>query len=232
MNKKLLEFLLIGVFCMAGISNGEQTNIIASQPTHYFYLPMARVNPANNLVLSFHEISYGLTGNLQVQASIFDNIGRIDFGAKYGIQDNLSVGAGIAHTLVHIPNYRSHGIGQDESRLGLFLCYEFLQRSTPEAVVSPHAQLFGESNSIGCDLGGMITPTNLWSFIWEVGTSCDLNSGLFYFDTDGGLRIHPPSIPFLNFDCGVDVQDFALNVDHPSTSVTIFFDVIFAMVAK
>jgi len=40
----------------------------------------------------------------------------------------------------------------------------------------------------------------MWSIIWEVGTSGDLTTSKFWFDTDGGVRIHPPSIPFLNFD--------------------------------
>jgi hypothetical protein len=191
---------------------------------------MARVNPANNLVLSLHEISYTLPGNLQLEASIFDNIGRINFGAKYGIQDNLSVGAGLAHTIAHIGKI-GHGIKHgDDPRLGAFLCYGFVKNSTFEAAVTPHTQLFGPHNSIGCDLGGMATPSNFWSFIWEVGTSYDMTSDDFYFNTDGGLRIHPPSIPFLSFDCGVDAQEF--NINNSSTEATIFLDVIFAMVAK
>ena len=185
------------------------------------------------MVVSLHEISFSLPANLQLQASLFDNIGRINFGAKYGIQDNLSVGAGIASSLVHIGS-GGHAIRPgDQARFGAFLCYEFVKTNTFEAVVVPHTQLFVH-NSIGVDLGGMATPSDIWSIIWEVGTSFDLSDNPvgFWFNTDGGIRIHPPSIPFLSFDCGIDVQEFLVNTPGAHTSPTIYFDAIFAMVTK
>jgi hypothetical protein len=229
--KKSLQSLLIGVFLISAATARERhIDIVAAQPTHYYFLPMAKVNPANDLVVSLHELSYGLPGNLQLEASLFDNIGRVDFGAKFGLQDNLAIGLGLAHTLLHMGS-GVHGIGSGESRLGAYLSYCFTENSTFEAVVSPHLQLFGASNSFGCDIGGMVKPSDVWSVIWEVGTSYDV-AGQFYFNVDGGLRIHPPSIPFLSFDFGLDVQDFAVNVDHPKTSPAIYFDVIFAMKAR
>jgi hypothetical protein len=214
-------------------SESNQISITPAEPTHYFYTPMAKVNPPYRLVVSLHEISFSLPENLQLQASLFDNIGRINFGAKYGIQDNLSVGAGIASSLVHIGN-GGHAIRPgDQARFGAFLCYEFIKTHTFEAVLVPQTQLFVH-NSIGIDLGGMATPSDIWSVIWEVGTSFDLsdNPTGFWFNTDGGIRIHPPSIPFLSFDGGVDVQEFQVNVKDAHTSPSIYFDVIFGMVTK
>ena len=212
-------------------SNSESVNIIASQPTHYFYTPTANVNQPYSLVISLHEISFSFPGNIQVQASLFDNIGRINLGAKYGFTDNLSAGAGLASTLIHLGN-GSHGIKSDDHRLGLFFCYGFVKNPTFEGVVVPHSQLLGKSNSLGCDLGTMFTPSDFWSIILEIGTSYDFNSEYLYCNTDGGIRLHPPSIPFLNFDLGVDVQEFAVNVKHPATSASVYFDVIFAMKVK
>jgi hypothetical protein len=220
--------IVIAVFGFSAFCDTE-TNIIASAPTHYFYTPTANVNPPYSLVVSLHEISFSFPNNLQVQASIFDNIGRLAFGAKYGIFDNLSVGAGLANTLVHIGN--GHAIHDAKSRFGAYVCYGFIKNPTFEAAITPHMQLI-DHNSIGCDLGGMVTPSSIWSIIWEVGTSGDLTTSNFWFNTDGGLRIHPPSIPFLNFDAGIDVSEFIVNVPHPSTSATVYFDAIFAMKVK
>ena len=224
---KKMSFI-IALFAFSGLCASE-TTITASEPTHYFFTPTANVNSPYSLVVSLHEISFSFPDNLQIQASIFDNIGRLAFGAKYGIYDNLSVGAGLANTLVHIGN--GHAIHDAPSRFGAYLCYGFVKNPTFEAAVTPNMQLF-DHNSIGCDLGGMLTPSSLWSVIGEVGTSGDLTTSKFWFDTDGGLRIHPPSIPFLNFDGGVVVSDFIVNVPHPSTSATIYFDAIFAMKVK
>lgn len=78
-----------------------QTSITASRPTYYFYTPMAKVNPPNHRVLGFHEISFGLPAHLQIQASLMDNIGRMNIGAKYGLNENLAIGAGLAHSIIH-----------------------------------------------------------------------------------------------------------------------------------
>jgi len=240
MGKTILQSILIGAMLVASAPAAEQeVHITPSEPTHYFYTPMAKVNPAYHLVVSLHEVSFSLPGNLQVQASLFDNIGRINFGAKYGILENLSVGAGIASNLIHIGD-GTHGVpSYAPARFGAFLCYGFVKTPTFEAALTPHAQLF-DHNSLGVDIGGMVTPSNIWSLIWEVGTSFDFNdhddnlrnqTG-FYFNTDGGLRIHPPSIPFLSFDGGIDVQEFKVNRKGASTSLTVYLDAIFAMVTK
>jgi hypothetical protein len=47
---------VMGVFFMGAAFSGHATDIVAAKPTHYFYTPMARVNPAGHLVLSLHEI--------------------------------------------------------------------------------------------------------------------------------------------------------------------------------
>ena len=210
-----------------------QTTINASRPTHYFYTPAAYVNPPFHLVASFHEISFGLPANLQLQSSIMDNVGRVDFGAKYGILENLAVGAGMAYNLVHLGRGK-HGIMASDNampRLGLYLTYGFVNTSSFEMAVTPHIQI-GDRFSTGVDLGMMGTPHEFWSVIFEVGTSVDAHDKLFYFNTDGGIRVHPPQIPFLSFDAGIDLEEFAVNADHPRPSVGPFIDVVFAMIVK
>lgn len=232
--KKTIILVVLTMITMAranSSTDSQSFTITNSEPTHYFYTPTASVNEPYNLVISLHEISFSFPAHLQVQASLFDNIGRINLGAKYGITENMSVGAGLASTLVHLGN-GSHGIPSDDHRLGLYFCYGFINKPVIEAVVVPHSQLFGKSNSLGCDLGGKVTPSNFWSIIYEIGSSYDFNSQLLYCNTDGGIRVHPPSIPFLNFDLGVDVQEFAVNVNNPETSASVYFDVIFSMDTK
>jgi hypothetical protein len=222
--------MVFGFFLVSTIFADRNVNITAAKPTHYFYTPTAYVNPANHLVLSLHEVSFGLPEHLQVQASLFDNIGRVNFGAKYGITDDLAVGAGTAWTLATFaPGF--HGIKyEDKPRFGAYLCYGFVRNPHFEAAVTGHMQLFNH-NSIGCDFGLMATPSSMWSIIGEVGTSIDFtdNPASFWFNMDGGLRIHPPSIPFLNFDGGIDVVEFKIK---ESTFVRPYIDVIFSMVTR
>jgi hypothetical protein len=217
------------ILVYSSTSNG-QTSITASNPTHYFYTPAPYVNPPYHLVLSLHEISFALPSNLQLQASLFDNIGRINFGAKYGFAENLSLGGGLAHSLVHIGD-KAHGIPSwAEPRLGAFLSWGFLMQSSLEAVLVPHTQI-GDHFSIGADIGLVSKVHPVWSFIWELGMSIDATDDALYLNTDGGLRIHPPSLPFLNFDAGIDLEEFRVE-HHPDVSATIYFDVIFSMVVK
>jgi hypothetical protein len=212
-------------------SNATETVITASKPTHYFYTPASYVNPPFNLVLGLHEISFSFPGNLQLEASLFDNVGRLNRAAKSAFIPALSVGAGLAHTIVHLPTYKAHGIpAWAQPRFGAFLCWGFVTQSAFEAAVTAHSQI-GDHFSLGADLGLNATPQELWSIIWELGTSVDVNDNALYLNTDGGVRFHPREIPFLNFDVGVDLQEFRVQ-DHPDISATVYVDVLFAMVVR
>lgn len=208
----------------------------AAKPTHYFYTPTAYVNKPFSLVASLHEISYSFPGNFQVQASLLDNIGRVNFGGKYGIRDNLSVGAGLAYNLAHM-GHGKHGImASDDAppRFGAYLACGLVKTSNFECALTPHIQLgkYSKYNndfvlSTGADFGMMGKASTWVSFIAEVGTSFDTHDHIFYLNTDGGVRIHPPTIPFLMFDGGVDIEEFP--VGHDSPSVAPYIDVIFAI---
>jgi hypothetical protein len=208
----------------------------AAKPTHYFYTPTAYVNKPFTLVASLHEISYSFPGKFQVQASLLDNIGRVDFGGKYQIIDNLSVGAGVAYNLAHI-GYGKHGIMASDHappRFGTYLAFGLVKTSNFECALTPHIQIgrhdYGSNDfglSTGADFGMMGTPSSWTSFIAEVGTSYDFHDHIFYFNTDGGIRIHPPTIPFMSFDGGVDIEEFP--VGHDAPSVAPYIDVIFAI---
>jgi hypothetical protein len=239
MNRYFLLTILISIVAAAAVAGEREIKIKPAKPTHYFYTPMPDVNPAYCLEASLHEASFSLPDRLQVQASLFDNIGRVNFGAKYGITRDCAVGAGLAHSILHMGD-GAHGIpSKAPPRFGLFLCYRFVETLQFEAVITPHMQLF-DHNSLGCDFGGMWTPSDMWSIIWEVGTSMDVNDHNddgrthtgFYFNTDGGLRVRPPSLPFLSFDGGIDVQEFKVNRRNAATSATIYVDAIFAMKVK
>jgi hypothetical protein len=205
----------------------EQPTIVPAHPTHYFYTPTAYVNDSYALVVGLHEISFALPYRLQVQASIFDNIGRLNAALKYGIIDNLSVAAGLAHSLVHVGR-GTHGIPEwARPRFGAFICYGPITSSTVELGLTPHTQL-GDHISVGADLGFKLTPHDFWALILEVGSSFDATDEIMYLNVDGGVRINPPTISFLHFDLGVDLEEFPL-VDDVSPTVTVYFDILFGM---
>jgi hypothetical protein len=83
---------------------------------------------------------------------------------------------------------------------------------------------------MGVDFALMGTPSNFWSVIWEVGTSFDLTDSEFWVNTDLGIRIHPPTIPYLSFDAGIDLVEEDVSDYDPH--VAPFFDVIFAINTK
>ncbi|KMQ50633.1 hypothetical protein CHISP_2484 [Chitinispirillum alkaliphilum] len=214
------------VLLLSGTLFSQATTIVASRPTHYLFTPTAYVNEPYHLVLGFREISYAFPGNLQIQASLFDNIGRINLGAKYGVAENMAIGAGMAHSLMY-PWTGGHGIRRYHSpRFGIFFTLGVVQNPEMEAALTFHSQI-GNSFSVGCDFGLKYTPVDVWSFMAEVGTSFNLSEPRFYLNTIGGIRIHPPNLPFLNFDLGINLTEFS-----PGSGVNIgvYIDFIFAMI--
>ena len=193
------------------------------EPTHYLFMPTARVNQPGDLVLGLHEISYALPGKLQLQFSLVDNIGRLDLAAKYGFHRNLAGGLGLAHSLV---DFGKHGIWQGPARFGAFLAYEFDSRYYG-MVLTGHTQI-GSNVSVGADLGGKITPASVWSFLWETGVSVDLSDEALYVYGIGGIRFNIPSVPGLFFDIGVQAEEFDIELlgkGRPFAGV--FFDVMY-----
>lgn len=216
------------IFWFATVSISQ--TIRPSQPTHLMYTPTPNVNPAYHLVLGLHEISFALPGKLQLQMSLLDNIGRINFGAKYGFLSNMAVGAGMAYNFIHIGD-GSHGIW-DKPRLGAFLAIGLIgnQKSPFQLNITPHTQI-GEYFSVGLDLGLLSSPHSMWSIIWEVGTSVtNYGGGQFYLNTDVGIRINPPGAKFLFFDLGIDLTEFHVGGANPSVSP--YIDFTFAMNTK
>lgn len=243
-SKKFIGFILSFIITIPNFINSQENRanvmtITPSEPTHYFYTPKARVNPPWHFVVSLHEVSFSFPANLQLQASLLDNIGRINFGAKYGIIDRLSIGAGLAATLFHIGR-GTHGVPTHKGakpRFGAFVCLGMINRINFENAITFHTQV-GDHFSLGADYGMMITPHEWWSAIFELGNSIDFtahkysnHNAIWYMNIDTGVRIHPPPFPAFSYDLGVDIEEFAL-VRNTDISVTVYFDVIFAMVVK
>ncbi|MDR0307434.1 MAG: hypothetical protein LBI42_11435 [Chitinispirillales bacterium] len=217
----------IGILSLGAFASGNKSNntvtLSPSEPSHYLYSPMSRVTPANHLVLGLREISFGLPGNLHIQMSLVDNIGKTNLAAKYGLADNLAIGGGLASTFI---DFTDHGIPSSDSRLGLFLTYAFVNSRDFSMAITPHTQI-GSRFSIGADFGLMKTPNNTWSFLWEAGLSADTHKddGALYLYTTGALRIHPASIPFLFIDAGVGTNEFKA-VKDPYIRARAFIDIM------
>ena len=225
MYKKAFFIVLIAAAILSA-----QSKIPPSQPTHLFYTPTAYVNPPDHFVAGLHEISYAFPGNLQLQLSLIDNIGRINAGGKFGIAENLSVGAGLAYSFLNMGTW-GHGIERGASpRLGLFLAYGFIQNEFTEAVVTPHTQI-GDRFSLGCDLGFKTWVVDMWAIMAEIGTSIDFSdrSGpCLYLFGIGGVRINPPSIPFMYFDFGINLSEWAPRYSSPR--VGVYLDATFTII--
>ncbi len=225
---KLLGIIPLGFLIAATFPGATAAYTIEpAQPTHYFYTPTAYLNEDFDLVASMHEISYAIPYHLQFHTSFLDNVGRICFGARYGILDNLSLGVGLAWSLASIPSYLEHGVpNYANARFGTFLTWGFFRNQYFEGALTPHMQL-GDHISLGGDVGMMGTPSPYWSVIGEFGFSYDITSETPYFNTVIGTRVHPPQIPFLSFDGGVDfVENDPDNFFHEFKP---FIDVIFTM---
>jgi len=221
--------LLIGIFAVCAFANNNTTVTLApSAPSHYLYSPMARVTPANHLVLGLREMSYGLPGNLAVQLSLVDNIGKTNLAAKFGLAPNLAIGGGLASTFIPMGDV---GIGRNDARLGLFLTYALADRSDFSMAITPHTQIASRW-SIGGDFGLIKTPNETWSFLWEAGLSADTHSedGGLHLRTVGALRIHPPSLPFLFITGGVGTNEFKAQ-SNPYIRARPFIDIMVCFIA-
>jgi hypothetical protein len=226
--KQHTRIFLTAVFALSFITGvSEAAAVRPSKPTHLFYTPTAYLNGQYDLVLSLHEVSYTLPYNLQVHMSIVDNIGRNGLGIRYSLAENMQIGAGVAMSITTFGD-GGHGIKQHDpnSRLGLFFCYGFSQTRSLTAAITPHTQV-GEHISMGVDLGFMTTPNEVFSLIGEIGFSMDLTDEEPYLNLIGGLRIHPPKIPFLNFDIGIDFTESPLN--RFAKNINPYIDIIFTM---
>jgi len=217
------SILVIGVLTVSAFAANNNVTIRPSKPTHYLYMPMARVNSAYHMVAGLHELSFALPGRLQIQASIIDNIGKTNFGLKYGIADNLAVGGGLASTLI---NMGDHGIPSSDSRVGLYLTYGIAERRNFSMAITPHLQI-GSRVSLGGDFGLMMTPADVWSFLWEIGASADTHNedGGLYLYTTGGLRLNFPAISFMFIDLGVGTNEFKA-VSDPYIRARVFLDIM------
>ncbi|MBN1308999.1 MAG: hypothetical protein JXA18_13835 [Chitinispirillaceae bacterium] len=200
----LTRFKTVSAFAVFLFSaNGSAFTIESANPTHYFYTPTAYLNSEFDMVGSLREASFTLPHKLQGHTSIVDNVGRICFGARYGIMSTLSVGAGLAWSFSTFP-WGGHGIHHEfEPRFGTFLCWGPVIEDHFEMSLTPHMQV-GSRFSMGSDVGMMITPSNYWSIIGEFGFSFDFYDMEPYINTVWGARVHPPQIPFLSFDGGLD----------------------------
>jgi len=202
------SFLAVGIFAASAFAAGNAVTVRPSGPTHYMFTPMAQVNGPYHIVTGLHELSFALPYRLQIQASIIDNIGKTNFGIKYGLADNLSIGGGLAGSLIDMGE---HGIWQGEERVGLYLTYGISNSKRLDMAVTPHIQI-GDRVSLGADLGIMMSPTDIWSFMLEFGLSADTHKddGGLYLFTAGGLRLNFPAIPFMYFDVGVATNEFSV----------------------
>ena len=218
--------LFFSIFGAVVISLCQASSIRPAKPNHYFFTPTAYMNKPFELVGSLHESSYSLPYNFQAFGSWADNIGRINFGARYGILDNLSVAAGLAWSFITF-DHGGHGIHHAfQPRFGTYLCWGFVTTPNFEAALTPHVQL-GDHISAGGDFGMMITPNEFWSVIGEFGFSFDFDDQIPYFNTIWGARVHPPDIPFLSFDCGLDFVESP--PERFARRFWPFIDVVFTM---
>jgi hypothetical protein len=167
-----------------------------------------------------------MPGHLLVQASIMDNIGRTNLALKYGFASNMAIGGGLASSLVDLGHHAIHHGGE---RVGMFFVHDLVNTSNHAMSYVPNVQIGEGRLSAGVDFGMRFTPVNFWSFIWEAGISLDTrDSGLYLYGV-GGLRIHPPTVPFLYITVGIATQECELDLtNNPNVAPAVYFDIMIA----
>lgn len=224
-----LSVCILVIFFLGFSGVIHATRLRPAKVTHYFYTPTAYLNDEFGLVVSLHEISWALPQHLQIHLSLLDNVGRICLGMRYGIAENLSVGLGLANTLIK-GHSAGHAIHDARGRLGLFLTYGIIQDPRFEFAITPHIQI-GDRISIGPDFGLMFTPSEYWSFMSEMGISLDLTDEIEpWFNLIGGARFHIPKWPNFHFDLGIDLAETRMQDYTPDAKA--FIDIIFTMNTK
>jgi len=210
----------------------KEFNPKAGKLTHLFYTPTTQVNPKNHLVAGLNEFSYGLGSDLQVQLSLLGSIGHIDFGVKYQLGSDMAVGAGISDWLGagHHAGSFYHGSGHHHgNRFGMFLTGALLQSSGFSSAYTLHSQI-GSNISVGLDIGGINKFESMWSIILEAGSSLNIIDLVLNLSGIGGIRIVPPSIPFLFIDFGISPLSLTMgkvnNLGGPSgyIDISVAFD--------
>ncbi len=207
------------------VHGANSLNVKEGALTHLFYTPTPYVNKANTLVVGLHEISYSLDDKLQFQLSLFDNIGHIDFGAKYQMWEDISLGIGLAGTINHAhwdyDGYYYHS-SSNHKRLGIYLTGDLANSAGFAAAYTLHSQI-GEEVNIGADLGGIKGFGPVWSLIAEITSSLNVNHADVFFGFNGGVRIVPPPTPFLFIDLGLNA--LGLSTPHGIDGPSLYIDI-------
>ncbi|MDD5675888.1 MAG: hypothetical protein PHC61_17085 [Chitinivibrionales bacterium] len=237
------KLMIAAIACCALFSAVFSQEPKASQPTHYFLGPTPQVNNLYDFVFSLHEISLGLGSGLQVQASLLDNIAGVDLGIKYALSPTMALGGGLAHSLVDAGNWWHNDYYYnypDFYGLGAFLACGLANSKNLQMTITPNVQINGYGIGVGGIFSLMSTPAPVWSLIGEGSFSFVIPAPFVNFILDGGLRIHPPQIPFLSFDLGLAFDWWAgpdhysymgasFNPVHPQGySISPYFDFILA----
>ncbi|BCE02861.1 hypothetical protein [Marinicellulosiphila megalodicopiae] len=227
MINKIFPFSILLALLTSSYAQAESTAAQSAKPltpdnmNHLFYTPTTRVNDKDEITISFHEAAYGLGNKVQVQFSLFDNVGRSNFGIKYQLADSFVLGAGLGATFASLPN-GNHGLHSNDKRIALYLTKQVANTKSTDVYFTGHTQI-GDVASFGLDLGINIKQAPNFNIILEAGTSYDTNSENLYMNADGGLRIFPETIPNTYFDFGLDYSDFNFTLNGEK-NIKIYLD--------
>lgn len=178
-------------------NRGSGREIVATEPTHFFFNPRVHVNDRNHIVIALNEISFGLGANTQIQGSPWHHIGRVKLGIKHQLNDNMSIGVGLGRGST-MAFFTALGVGVQRYA-------EFVLVPSGYLTFSDRDGGDGDHHNLGVGMGGSIRMNELFSLIVEAGIWNDFysNHNEGFLGLSGGLRIIPPAFPFLYFDGGV-----------------------------
>ena len=162
---------------------------------------------------------------MHVQFSLFDNIGRSNFGIKYQIAESFVVGAGLAGTFASLPSGH-HGLyANGDQRIALYLTKQVADNQKADIYFTGHAQI-AKVASLGLDLGINFEQADNFNIIIEAGSSYDTNSQNLYINVNGGLRIFFSELESSYLDLGIDLHDFNVTSDYNAgpQGVKIYLD--------
>jgi len=242
--KKLIPLLLL-YLAIPAWPQAFVLDPVAGRPSHLMYTPLPNINSKGSLVLMLHEISYSLDGRLALQLSLVESIGHVDFGVRYQLGSNTTVGGGLSDWLGFShgpPRGHFYYSRQDRyyynryrgKRLGAYLNGALTSSSKSASTYTLHTQL-GSIISLGLDIGFINQTAKMWSLMLELGSSLnieagqdlDRDDGTMVITGTGGIRIVPPPVPYLFIDVGLTPLSFIIGNDNGFVigSAGIYLDV-------
>ncbi len=176
---------------------------IFPEPSHLCFLPSTDVLKRGQYIIGFREISIGYNERIQVMASPWYPVGRVQAGLKILLSPNAAMGIGYHYGMS--PADDKYNL---KSRVGLYAVNSFIKNRFFNLTVELDGQ-FGKYQSIGGGLGLTAGPEDVICLVADISQNYTPKTpdGEDYWDPwlAGALRATIPSKTLVQLEAGVAV---------------------------